>query len=179
MEIEVGGQSLLGHAAEHLRGAVETVALSVKADTSLPANHDFEIIYDIQSDDDKPSVAVALVSALGFAKDKGYAAILTLPVDTPFLPSDYAGAMIEAARGMTSVFAQHDGDMHGLHSLWKTSAYDKLYQHVMVEKNHRISALYNKPLSTFCAFTDVDKRHFLNINTPENLEIAQQHAAAS
>jgi len=174
MDIRLGGQSLLKHAAAHLRSHVKDIALSVKVDTSLPDAHGFKIIHDLQDTTEKLSVAIALVSALRFAKDNGYDAILTLPVDTPFLPSDYATLMIESAQPVDCVYAEHDGHIHGLHSLWKTSAYDGLKKQVITDKNYRISSLYKETLSTACSFTDVDKAVFLNINTPENLELAQQ-----
>ena len=60
-----------------------------------------------------------------------------------------------------------------LHSLWKTSGYDELYTHIAIDKSYRISGLYQKHLSTACKFSNVDKSAFLNINTPENLDMAQ------
>ena len=128
MEIDLGGLSLLERAANHLRPHVKAVALSVKPDTSLPENHGLNVIHDMPNDLDNPSVAIALLSALKYARDNGFDAILTLPVDTPFLPSDYASRMIEAIGEMECVCAKHKDRIHGLHSLWKTLAYDKLHQ---------------------------------------------------
>jgi len=178
MDIELGAQSLLNHAAAHLHGNVQDIALSVKPETVLPDAHNFKIIHDLQDKTEKPSVAIALVSALRFAKDYSYDAILTLPVDTPFLPSNYAKTIIKSAEGVDCVYAKHDGYIHGLHSLWKTSAYDALEQQVITDKNYKVSNLYKKTLSTPCLFTTVDKALFLNINTVENLELAQRIVAS-
>ncbi len=178
MTIKLGGQSLLSHAATHLQSHVAAMALSVKPDTPLPIIREFEIIYDSHDE----SVAFALLSALKHAKDRGYGAILTLPVDTPFLPGNYAAAMISASKdtsiNLDCVYAQYNGRIQGLHSLWKTSVYDELEVQIMKNKTYKISNLYDKTLSTSCIFTDVDKASFLNINTPETLKLAQDIIAA-
>lgn len=177
MDLSLGGKSLLEYAAMYLckHEDIKSTALSVKPDTILPSAHAFDIIHDLQDQ----SVAIALLSALKYAKAGGYDAILTLPVDTPFLPENFADKMIKSSKGMDCVYAKHGSQLHGLHSLWKTSCYDELHGRIMGDKIYRISALYDKPLSTSCLFTDVDKSMFLNINTPENLKRAQSIASRS
>ena len=178
MAINIGPQNLLDHAAAHLSGSVSQIALSIRKDTTIPPAlkpqiNRYKIIYD----ETEQSVAHALLSALKYAQDEGYDAILTLPVDTPFLPKNYAQAMIETTRDMDCVYAQYDGRIQGLHSLWKTHSYDELFHEVINKKTYKISNLYKETLSTSYIFTDVGKAMFLNINTPETLALAQQIAA--
>lgn len=174
MDIKLGNalsqHSLLDYAANHLQGHVKDIALSVTSTTVLPAKHSFKIIYD----ETEQSVAFALLSALKYAKNNGYDAILTLPVDTPFLPHNYANKIIDVARNVDCVYAKHGGHIHGLHSLWKTHIYCDLKTHISVNKVYKISELYSKSLSTSCLFTYMDKSEFLNINTPENLDLAHR-----
>ena len=170
----LGQHSLLDYAASHLQGHVKDIALSVTSATTLPAKHSFKVIYD----ETEQSVAFALLSALKYAKDEGYDAILTLPVDTPFLPENFAQAMIKAARDTDCAYAQHGGRIQGLHSLWKTHLYNDLHHQIINIKNYKISGLYNGFLSTAHIFTSVNKYVFLNINTPENLELAKEFTAS-
>jgi len=169
MDIRLGDTTLLQRATTELEGDVDMIALSMRPDTPI-SDQPYEIIYDMQGD----SVAFALLSALKYAQDNGYDAILTLPVDTPFLPDGFARKMIEAARDVDCVYAEHDGHIHGLHSLWKTRVYNDLHLQIIDKNNYKISSLYKETLSTSYIFTDVDKSAFLNINTPENLALAQQ-----
>ena len=174
MDIRLGDKTLLQRAAAHLEGHVEKLALSMRPDTPI-SDQPYEIIYDMQGD----SVAFALLSALKYAQDNGYDAILTLPVDTPFLPPNYASKLIKASQGFDCVYAEHGSHIHGLHSLWKTRVYNELHQQIIDKNNYKISSLYRETLSTSYIFTDVGKSAFLNINTPENLTLAQHIATSS
>ncbi|MEP1231704.1 MAG: molybdenum cofactor guanylyltransferase [Litorimonas sp.] len=173
MNIEIGQQTLMSHASMHLEAHVDTLALSIRAHTQLPETHDYDIIYDMQDH----SVAFGLLSALKYAKENYYDAILTLPVDTPFLPKNYAIALIQASQNSDCSYAIYDGHIHGLHSLWKTHAYGALEN--LINKNNifKISCLYDKTSSTPYIFTDVNNSHFLNINTPETLALARSIAS--
>src|SRR5690606_7072131 len=98
--------------------------------------------------------------------------ILSVAVDTPFLPTNYASRMLESlAQGHQAVVAGWRGNSYPTNAAWRLPALEEL-EHRLVEGGDIFSAsallkALNAPLVDWSDEADEDP--FANINTLSNL----------
>lgn len=107
-----------------------------------------------------------LHAAMSWAKDAGYSAVITTPVDTPVLPNDFVERLV--ATGAPAIVNYKDRG-HYLHGLWRTSLTDQLES--AIERGMRSArdwaAECNAATCEFHEQAGLDP--FFNVNTPDDL----------
>lgn len=105
-------------------------------------------------------------AALMWAKDSGYETVITVPVDTPFLPDTFVAKL--TAAGLPSV-ASYNGHIQPLHGIWLSSQANQLEQKISTGlRAARGWAAYCDAKA--CVFpVDAETDPFVNINRPEDL----------
>lgn len=111
-----------------------------------------------------------LSSALAAAERSGRSHVLTLPCDTPFLPADLPDRLLAAIGSGPAALAQSERQLHPVCGLWSVAVREALAAYV---RSGRRSL---KGLAETVGFTAVDwpASAFLNINTPADLQAAEQ-----
>lgn len=168
----LAGISLLAHTLKAARGWGAPTVLVLREATQVSEFHD-RVILD---DPDIPGPLGGLASALAWADLDGVDRVLTVPCDMPFLPADLRIRLNQALTGDKGVaVAASDGRLHPVCALWRTSALAVLLQRA---GDGRLS-LNGLSEAAGRAVVDwpIDRRDpFLNINTPEDLALAEAMA---
>ncbi len=110
----LGGRTLLARTLDYARQLGFPVALSLRAQGQIPSIPELTVIKDRQ-DIEGPLGGVA--AGLAWANSKSFNAVLTIPVDMPWLPNDLARRLIEGANGKAS-YASSAGKTHPICALW-------------------------------------------------------------
>lgn len=111
----LGGTTLLDRAIDFARPVSDKVAIAVRDQRIGDAGVD--IVRD------EPAIEgplAGLVAALRFACDEGTDAVLTLPTDMPFLPSDLANRLEHELAGKSAAVASSGGHLHPVCGLWRS-----------------------------------------------------------
>lgn len=125
--------------------------------------------------DDPPAMArgplAGVLSALEWSLSQGAAWIVTAPCDTPFLPRGVAGRLIEGAQEAGAAFAQTDDGAHPLVCAWRSSMAGELRAALMAG-HPPVWRLLDQIGAAKVRFDQAEA--FMNINTPEELRLAEQ-----
>ena len=116
----LGGRTLLARTLEYARQLDFPVALSLRSQGQFPSISEPTII------EDRPDIEGPLggmIAGLAWADSKGFNAVLTIPVDMPWLPDDLARRLIEEANGKAS-YASSAGKAHPICALWPVAKRD-------------------------------------------------------
>ncbi|MEO6248191.1 MAG: molybdenum cofactor guanylyltransferase [Sphingomicrobium sp.] len=115
----LAGRSLLDHALTLAQCWSPLVGISVRESAS--AVHCTGAPYLIDTVGGGPIAGIA--SALAFGRSKGSSFVLTIPCDTPFLPTDMPKRLTEAlSPPSTAVIAASGGRLHPSCGLWRVGA---------------------------------------------------------
>ena len=110
----LGGRTLLARTLDYAQQLDFPVALSLRSQGQIPTPSGLPII------EDRPDIEGPLggvMAGLAWANSKGFNAVLTIPVDMPWLPNDLARRLIEGANGKAS-YASSAGKAHPICALW-------------------------------------------------------------
>lgn len=118
----LGGLTLLERALDQARRASDAVAVAVRDPAQAPRPEGVEQILD--ADCDGP--VGGLAAALAFARDRGRAAVLTLPCDMPLTPPDLAQRLARGLGDHGAALAASGGRLHPVCGLWRVEALETL-----------------------------------------------------
>lgn len=171
------GQSLIARVLARLDGQCGPVAISANGDPKRFGHLRLPVL----DDGLQPGAALrgplqGVLAGLRFAASSGARALLTVPVDTPFLPPGLASRLHPAP-----AYAQSCGAPHPLVALWPvTPACAQAVRLALDEEGGRVRAALARLGARAVAFAQPNPGApdpFLNINTPEALAAAERYAA--
>ena len=116
----LGDRTLLARTLDYARQLDFPVALGLRSQGQIPSIAELTVI------EDRPDIEGPLggvMAGLAWAGSKGFNAVLTVPVDMPWLPNDLARRLIEEANGNTS-YASSAGKAHPICALWPVAKLD-------------------------------------------------------
>ena len=119
---QLGGQRLIDRAAAMARRWSDVVAVSVRH-TKQAEGCGLPFLFD---EDGVGGPLAGLIAGLRFAVEVGCDALLTIPADMPFLPTDLADRLSAGLTGRQAAIAASSGHMHPVCGLWPTSALEKV-----------------------------------------------------
>lgn len=107
--------------------------------------------------------------------------VLTVPIDSPFIPHDLMARLHTALVGSRSIaIATSLGATHPVVGLWPTSLADDLQAFLETPENPRVKAFLSKHDTQLVDFPAISTPlgpidPFFNVNTPEDLELAHRY----
>lgn len=110
----LAGQPLLHHVIERFAPQVQNLALSANGDPARFAGHDLTIL----PDDTSHGPLSGILQALLWAGTQGATAVVSVPVDGPFLPPDLVPRLCLAAETTGLALAASNGIWHPTYGLW-------------------------------------------------------------
>jgi molybdenum cofactor guanylyltransferase len=128
--IKLGSKSLIMRVVDRLLPQVEDIVINTNGDTKRFEFLEFDIIPDIETEIDTPLAGIH--SALTYAKEEGYDAVVTVPADGPFLPHD----LVRKLAGTKPAFANSKGQDHFLTGFWPVDLLPKLNEDI--HKSNRV-----------------------------------------
>jgi molybdopterin-guanine dinucleotide biosynthesis protein A len=173
--VMLGDRTILQRIADRLAMQVKRVVLSANGDPERFKDFDGTIIADVGPAGEGPLAGI--LAAMRLAAAEGYANIVTVPGDAPFLPPDLVISLqaVQAVPEMI-VIASSGGKLHPVAGLWPTSLADELEAFLQTE-DRRVRN-FVKARSFAVAEFDVDPVDpFFNVNTPADLEEAERMLA--
>jgi molybdopterin-guanine dinucleotide biosynthesis protein A len=167
--VPLAGQPLIRHLFDRLEPQVEKIAISANGDATRFGDFPLLVLPDGKLAGFGPLAGVA--AGLEWAAQQGAESLVTLPVDTPFIPLDLAARLTPAPS-----VAVYQGRQHHLVAHWLVSALPDLRRFLQTGAPYKVRdflAVCGARQVPFEAASDP----FLNINTPEDLhEAGRLHA---
>jgi len=165
--LNLRGQPLIEHVLTRLAPQVQTIAISANGDPGRFAPYNLPVLPDAKAHTAKGPLA-GVAAGLAWASAQGAAALLTVPVDTPFFPLGLAAALAPAP-----AVACFQGRQHHLVALWPVALLPRLEAFLAEPGKYKVRdalALGRARQVDFLGATDP----FLNINTKDDFAIAAQ-----
>jgi molybdopterin-guanine dinucleotide biosynthesis protein A len=162
--VELAGVPLITRLLDRLKPQAQNIAISANGDATRFAALYLPVLADEVSG--KGPLA-GVLAGLNWAAEIGAEVLLSVPVDTPFIPDDLLSRL---APGPS--VASYRGRQHHLVALWPVSAAPILARFLAPEGSYKVrdflKLLRARQVSFNAGFDP-----FLNINTPEDLAEAR------
>ncbi|NIE79541.1 molybdenum cofactor guanylyltransferase [Asaia sp. As-1742] len=165
--IPAGEGALLDQLLDRLRPQVGPVALSTRRDCETAYGRDLPLLQDRYTGAGPLS---GVLAALEWAQGLGRSVVLTVPVDTAFVPNDLVKRL-----DVSPCCAMSRGRIHPLVALWPVSSLPLLDDYLsagVTSGDHRQLAVWNfarRIDMTPIPFDDEGPDPFFNVNTPDDL----------
>ena len=169
----LGDQPLLGHVLRRFARQVELVALSANGDPARFAAFHLPVLPDT----DPKGPLSGILQSLVWAGCLGASAVVSVPVDAPFLPPDLVPRLRVAGEPTGLALAASNGMWHPTCGLWPVSLAPALAAFLASGTKTRVrdfAMMHHTGIATF-----PDDRAFANANTPEDLIRLAAHLAPS
>jgi molybdopterin-guanine dinucleotide biosynthesis protein A len=165
---ELGTRRLVDWAVDYAEGISGCRAIAVRDERQVAG-----VLLPIVHDD--PSIEgplAGLVAALHFAREEGAVAVVSIPVDMPFLPADLGTRLQESRGECRAAIASSGGHLHPVCGLWATNALGVLADYLRSGKRSLIGfAEAAGYVAVDWSINPIDP--FFNINSDEDLARAE------
>lgn len=169
--LPLGNKTLLAQVRDRLGHQVDHLALNANGDTSRFAGFGLDVFADTMDGFQGPLAGV--LAGMRWAQEKNLSdKIITVATDTPFFPLAYVDQMLAAANGNQIVLAASDGRRHPVFGLWDISLANDLEQ-FLLSGDRKVMLFVQKYANTAVKFAIEPVDPFFNVNTPQDLELAQ------
>jgi molybdopterin-guanine dinucleotide biosynthesis protein A len=171
----LAGRSILDHVVTRLRPQVSALALNINDDPARFASYDLPTIAD--SIEGRVGPLAGILAAMEWAAEVPH--VVTVPADAPFLPADLV-IRLQAARTEADAeiaVASSGGRRHPVAALWSTRLAGALRQALTIGGLRKAETFVERFRVAAADYpvTPIDPFH--NINTPEDLALAEAMAA--
>lgn len=165
----LGGTTLLDRAIANARVWSDIVAVAIR-EPGRQVPRGTAVIEDAP---DVEGPLGGLVAALSFASGRGADAVLVVPADMPFLPSDLHERLEAALSRSAAAIASSGGHLHPVCGIWRTECAARVPDYLASGK--RSLRGFAAAVGAATIYWDVEPTDpFFNINTPEELVAAQR-----
>ena len=159
--LPLGGQSLIAHVAARFEPQVERLAVSGRQGyLGLP----------FLADEEPMGPLSGVLAALRWAGRLGADAVVSVPVDGPFVPGDLVPRLLMAGGGGVAL-AQSGGRAHPTFALWPVGIAGALEAFLASGVKARVLDFAQAEGAVMAAFPDDGS--FVNLNTPDDLARAE------
>jgi molybdenum cofactor guanylyltransferase len=172
--IMLDGATLLDRTLSRLRFQVGDVVINANGDGNRFADTGVPVIADILADVATP--LAGLNAAITHGAKNGFDAVVTVPSDAPFLPLDLVHRLLEGGQITGAAIARSAGQDHYLTGIWTTAAAPHLSRLIMDRGLRRAQDFAAEMKAEKVVWAAVPHDPFFNINTPDDLTIAEQIA---
>lgn len=169
--VMLAGRWLGAHVATRIAPQVTNLVVVARGDPARLALLDLPVIADGIPGGAGP--LAGLLGALDHAVETGADAVLTVSVDTPFLPADLCQRLQQAIGDRPAAIAVAGRRRHPVCGLWRVALRD-LLRAALAGGLRRVDDLANGIGAAEARFDDPDA--FFNINTPQDLHDAERIA---
>jgi molybdenum cofactor guanylyltransferase len=166
--VPLAGRPLIAHVLDRLEPQVDRVLISANGDAGRFVGFGCPVV----ADDSPQGPLSGVLAALTLAAAQGATHLVSTPVDTPFLPGDLVPQLLLAAESSAEGLAlasDATGD-HPATGLWPVGIVTALAAFLAAgdAKVTRFTEAHHAARAVF-----PDPRAFLNLNTPEDLALAE------
>lgn len=167
----LGGKRLIDHALDLAHSQSRDVAVAVRRQTRLELPDTVERLDDAEANGGPLS---ALASALAYGKDRNVQKVLLIGCDMPFLPADLLTTLGTRHDANLVALAESGGRLHPACALWPVAAQEALSDYAIRGRRSLIGFAERIGYHAV-AWPVAPVDAFFNINTPEDLAMAETH----
>ena len=161
--LPLGGRRILDFVLERLQPQVSALAISANGDPARYTAFGLPVLADTVS---SRGPLGGVLAGLAWAEALGASALLSVPGDTPFIPTDLAARL-----GMPPACAENEAGTHWPVAMWPVLCRGALVAWLGSQQSGRVSAFAEMIGMRKIWFSDASDP-FVNINTPADLEAA-------
>lgn len=184
--VALGGEPMVAHIARRLAPQVGRLIISANRHLDRYARYG-DVVADGESELGAwqgPLVGIATAlrtleapAAVPPAESAAYWLVVT-PCDTPFLPDDLAARLIgaAAAAGAPMAYAAAHGQRHPACMALRTSLLPNLREYLR-SGDRKVGLWQARAGAVEAVFDDTPPHAFMNVNTPEDLALAERYAS--
>lgn len=162
------GRSLMSHVLDRLEPQVDQVLISANGDAARFAAFGCAVVPD-----DRPQGPLSgVLACLKRAAEMGATHLVTVPVDTPFIPGDLVPQLLLAAEAAPEglAMARDDSRDHPATAVWPVGLVGALTEY-LASGGGKVTGFTKVHGAVTARFSDA--RAFMNLNTPEDLAQAE------
>ncbi len=180
----IGGRTMIAHTLARLVPQAGTTIINANDSAEAYSAFNHAVVPDTKDGHAGPLAGV--LTGMQWARKNAPAArwIVTAAADTPFFPADLVDRFIAAVgRHQTMIaLAKSGGKLHPVFGLWPVSLADDLAAWLEDDKNRKVLAWVDRHELAEVTFSGIHAAGkkldpFFNVNTPDDLEMAQAIAA--
>lgn len=168
--VPLAGRPMAAHVADLFRSSA--VGLAVAGDAEAAS------ALGVPNLDDPAGLArgplAGVLSALEWGATRRAEWIVTAPCDTPLLPGDVVVRILEGAQQAEAAFAQTEDGPHPLVCAWRCSAAGELRK-ALIGGHPPVRSVLDQLGAAKVCFDEAEA--FMNVNTPEELKLAELRLA--
>ena len=168
--LEIGGRTILAATIEALD--LPDIAISANGDPARFAAYGLPILPDEEFAGQGP--LAGLLAGLRWAARHGFAILVSVPGDMPFLPRGFARSLLPAPCA-----AKQGGQRHHLVASWPTGAEPLLRSFLAHQESRRVADFAAVIRSRDNEFPVLPPHNFANINELTQLEQARRFACST
>lgn len=165
--LRLAGLSLLDRAVARLEPQVERLAISANGAPARFAGLRLPVL----ADDAPMGPLSGILAALRWAAPLGATAVVSVPVDCPFLPGDLVPRLVLAAETGGPALAHSGAALHPTCALWPVNLAGPLAAFLASGVKARVRDFADLHGAALAPFADADA--FANLNSPEDLARAE------
>ena len=174
--LELGGKSILSHVIEHFGPQVDQLVINANGEPARFSEFGLVVIPDVLTSLTTP--LAGLHASLQFAQKAKADVLVSVPSDTPFLPPDLVSKFLEKTVASNAAIASSGGQDHYIIGAWKTELLDDLERAIANDNLFRVKDWAHKVSAQKVEWPTHPFDPLFNVNTPEDLRIAEQIASA-
>ncbi len=169
--LPLGSGTILSHVIERFTPQVKDIALNANGDAARFSELGLPVLAD--SIDGFAGPLAGVLAGLDWAADQGADSIVSVAADTPFFPHNLVSHLQLAAKGMEHplVLARTPDGRQPTFGLWPVALRDDL--RTALEGGLRKVVMWTDKHGGREAMFDAPGAPFFNVNTPEDLQMAQ------
>ena len=178
-------EPLLKHVIRNLQPQLDCLLLSTDGPDSGLESFDLPLVPDLLPQYRGP--LTGLYSALNYLAEKGHAdhgwngGLVLCPCDAPFIPPDLVGRLVRAAVGNPKPVAvvSYEGYLQPTFSLWQSHHLPAIHDAVVKRGDGGLKYMLQSIPHVIVEWVSAEPPPFYNVNTPEELQTAEQWLASS
>lgn len=175
--VPLGGRPLIAHVIARLRPQAGPLFINANAPAGTYEGFGLPVLPDTIAG--YPGPLAGVLAGLDHLAETGAASsLVTVAADTPFLPDDLIARLTERYRESgTVVCAESGGQRHPVIALWPVAARTALRQSLEAGRL-KVGLLLDTLNAVTVSWEGLPDDPFFNVNTPEDLAIAEKRLAA-
>jgi molybdopterin-guanine dinucleotide biosynthesis protein A len=171
--VPLAGRPLIAWVADRLAPQVDGLLVNANGEPARFAALGLPVVADAVPG--HPGPLAGILAALDWARAHRprARAVLTVPTDCPFLPTDLAGRLVDAlAQGAPAAVAASGGRRHPVIGLWPVELAEALRAALVVEGLRRAEQWVDRCGGVAVDFPGAPADPFLNVNSPGDVALA-------
>jgi molybdenum cofactor guanylyltransferase len=167
----LGGKPFLIHVASRLKPQVGILAVNANRDLHEFLASEFKLLIAADGIGKTLGPLDGILGAMLFAEAHHCSHVLTVSVDTPFIPHDLVDCLAAKKTGQATI-ATSNGRIHGTTALWPVTLAAGLKTYIESGNSLKVMSFLETVGFGSVDFPGTDPDPFFNINTPDDLAAA-------